>query len=52
MRYSKWSIDLAGDHEERRDRRLRAGCAGRLRMRLQRQEQWLRLLGLRLPQRR
>lgn len=45
-------IDLAGDDEKRRDRRIRAGSARRLRMRLQRKEKRLHLHGLGLPQRR
>lgn len=45
-------INLAGNHEKRRDRRVRAGSARRLRMRLQREEKRLHLLCFGLPQRR
>jgi len=48
----KDEIDLSGDHEERRDRRIRSGGAGWLRMRVQREEQRFRVLGFRFSQRR
>lgn len=49
---NKGEIDLAGDHKERRDRRIRAGGAGWLRMRVQREEQRFHVLGFRFSQRR
>lgn len=44
-------IDLAGDHEKRRDRRIRTGGARWLWMRLQCEEKRLHLLGFGLSQR-
>jgi len=49
---TKVRIYPTGNHEDRCDRRIRAGGAGRLRMRLQRKKERLHLLGLGLPQRR